>query len=199
MGADCWDKRRFTYERCCLKPDEELPSLHPPVSPNASKKWRVVCEKDQLGGWMVHELTFYEDDACERRVRRHARTLDSGHRKSFSPTNAFDQWVQGTDEYFWYSLPAPNPGEAWLGLEMVRPLEVRCVGIWHNNIPSVPITLQRWQQANDSWISVHHWPDAAGGEWAMLTRMGATTLKPDVEPGTPGSVADWASAAALEL
>merc|ERR1712048_276830 len=130
-----------------------------------------TCGKD-LGGWMIHELTFYEDTACEKRIRGYARMLDSGHRKGFSPGNAFDQWVQATDEYFWYSLPASAPGGAWLGLEMVRPMEVKCVGLWHNNIPEVPVTLQRWHSASDTWSAVHHWPVARGGEWAMLVRNG---------------------------
>jgi len=168
-NPDCWDKYRYTYENCCLRPDGELPPAGPPPNPEASRRWRVTCGKD-LGGWMVHELAFYEDDACERRVRRYAQTLDSGHRKGFPPGNAFDQWVHATDEYFWYSLPADRPGGAWLGLEFVRPTEVRCIGLWHNNIPAVPVTLQRWDKDLSNWSDVHHWPVAQGGEWAMLVR-----------------------------
>jgi len=164
-NPDCWDKHRYTYQRCCLSPDEELPPLNP-VNPSAAKRWRVVCGKD-LGGWMVHELSFYEDVSCQKQLRKYARTLESGHRKNFHASHAFDQWVSATDEYFWYSTEA-GPDEAWLGLELARAAEVQCVGLWHNNIPHVPVTLQRWDSSKMSWKNVQHWPVALGGEWAML-------------------------------
>jgi len=171
-NPDCWDKRRFTHQRCCIDVDDPLPPLHP-VNPRAGKLWRVVCEKD-LGGWMVHELTFYEDEHCEHRIRKHARMLESGHRRNYPPANAFDQWVKATDEYFWYSEEAAESavvtgvGTAWLGLEFARPMEVKCVGLWHNNIPSVPVALQRWDHAQENWLDVSRWPRARGGEWVML-------------------------------
>mmetsp|Transcript_35278 Transcript_35278/g.112220 ORF Transcript_35278/g.112220 Transcript_35278/m.112220 type:complete len:234 (+) Transcript_35278:194-895(+) len=165
-NPDCWDKNRYTYRRCCLTTDEPLPPAHP-VNPRASKSWRIVCGKD-LGGWMIHELVFYSDQECKQRIRKYARTIDSGHRKGFQPTHAFDQWVKATDEYFWYSNEAGS-GEAWLGLELVRPTEVKCVGLWHNNIPDVPVSLQRWLDAKQQWLNVQQWPKAQGGEWAMLS------------------------------
>lgn len=167
-NPDCWDKRRYTHQRCCINTDEEIPPSRP-LNPHASKRWRVTCGKD-VGGWMVHELTFFEDDACEQRVRKYARMIDSGHRKTYAPKHAFDQWVKSTDEYFWYSMPAPEPGDAWLGLEMARPTEVKCVTLWHNNIPSVPVTLQRSVDSGDgsAWIDVGHWPAALGGTWVSL-------------------------------
>lgn len=189
-NPDCWDKRRYTYQRCCLSTDEPLPPLTP-VNPRASKKWRVVCGKD-VGGWMVHELYFYSDDACTQHVRRHARPIDSGHRRSYPPGHAFDQWVKATDEYFWYSNAA-EAGEAWLGVELVRPAEIRCVSLWHNNIPDVPVTLQRWDEPKSLWLDVTHWSAAKGGEWATLKDVGPVdfqdTPKPTVEPTsaeTPG-------------
>merc|ERR1740129_692140 len=77
------------------------------------------------------------------------------HRRNYPPANAFDQWVKATDEYFWYSEEAAESavvtgvGTAWLGLEFARPMEVKCVGLWHNNIPSVPVALQRWDHAQE--------------------------------------------------
>lgn len=165
-NPDCWDARRYTHRRCCLAPDEPLPPLHP-VNPRAGKRWRVVCDTD-LGGWMVHELVFYSDHSCTERLRNHLRPIASGHRKGFQVSHAFDQWVKATDEYFWYSNEA-GPGEAWLGVEFVRPVEVRCVGLWHNNIPDVPVTLQKWEDTKEEWLEVTQWPMARGGEWAMLT------------------------------
>mmetsp|Transcript_59646 Transcript_59646/g.134378 ORF Transcript_59646/g.134378 Transcript_59646/m.134378 type:complete len:223 (+) Transcript_59646:195-863(+) len=164
-NPDCWDKNRYTHKRCCLSPDEPIPPAHP-VNPLASKRWRVVCGKD-LGGWMIHELVFYSDRDCSQRIRKYARSIDSGHRKGFQAGHAFDQWVRATDEYFWYSNAA-RPGEAWLGLEFVRPVEVSCVGLWHNNIPNVPVSLQKWEDAKREWADVYQWPRAKGGEWAML-------------------------------
>jgi hypothetical protein len=166
-NPDCWDKRQYTHRRCCLSPDEEIPPAHP-VNPNASKRWRVACSKD-LGGWMVHELVFYTDEACSQRIRKHARVIDSGHRKGFEPGHAFDQWVKGTDEFFWYSGEASRDDPAWLGLDLVRPAEVLCVAIWHNNIPALPVSLQRWEDAKKEWIDIRHWSSARGGEWAQLT------------------------------
>jgi len=96
------------------------------------------------------------------------RLLASGHRQGFQPNHAFDQWVEPTDEYFWYSDAAPHPGDAWLGLQFVRPKEVLCVRLWHNNIPQLPITLQRWEDDKGQWLDVQHWPAAQGGEWAVL-------------------------------
>eukprot|EP00747_Dinoflagellata_sp_TGD_P182614 gnl/TRDRNA2_/TRDRNA2_36929_c0_seq1.p1 gnl/TRDRNA2_/TRDRNA2_36929_c0~~gnl/TRDRNA2_/TRDRNA2_36929_c0_seq1.p1 ORF type:complete len:234 (+),score=31.64 gnl/TRDRNA2_/TRDRNA2_36929_c0_seq1:49-750(+) len=177
-NPDCWDKRRYTYARCCLSSDEPLPPATV-VNPKAAKSWRVVCDKD-LGGWMVHELVFYEDPACEQRIRKYARTIDSGHRKSFHPAHAFDQWVKATDEYFWYSAEA-GKGEAWLGLELARHAEVRCVGLWHNNIPNVPVTLQRLDITSKNWTDVQHWPAALGGEWAMLS------VAPQEDPASASS------------
>mmetsp|Transcript_27793 Transcript_27793/g.50764 ORF Transcript_27793/g.50764 Transcript_27793/m.50764 type:complete len:272 (+) Transcript_27793:105-920(+) len=172
-NRDCWDKQRYTYDRCCLTTDEEIP---PPPAPDplGSKKWRVVANKD-LGGWMVHELSFFEDLECKNRIKRYARTIDSGHRRNFPASNAFDQWVRGTDEYFWYSDPA-SAGEAWLGLELARHIQVKCVGLWHNNIPALPVTLQRWDISQHNWVPACHWPVARGGEWAMLMVNGTVVL-----------------------
>lgn len=166
---DCWDPRRFTYHRCCLSPDEELPPLRPPPSPGSSKQWRLACNT-AVGGWMVHELVFYTDDACTTRIRYHGRALESGHRQRFYATHAFDRWVGANELSFWYSLPSSKPGDAWLGLELVRPADVRCVGIWHNNLPSLPVLLQRWDHELDLWVDVQAWPAADGGRWAMLSR-----------------------------
>jgi len=167
-NPDCWDKRRYTYLRCCVNVDEEIPPSRP-VNPRASKRWRVTCGKD-VGGWMVHELAFFDDDACEQRIRKYGRMIDSGHRKPYPPKHAFDQWVKSTDEHFWYSQAAPEPGDAWLGLEFARPMEVKCVSLWHNNIPAVPVTLQRSVDGSDgdAWIDVAHWPAALGGAWIFL-------------------------------
>lgn len=116
---------------------------------------------------MIHELVFYSDQECTQRLRKYVRMIDSGHRKGFQPGHAFDQWVKATDEYFWYSNEA-EPSGVWLGLEFVRPVEVRCVGLWHNNIPRVPVSLQRWEDAKEQWVDAHYWPRAQGGEWALL-------------------------------
>lgn len=176
-NPDCWDKRRYNYRRCCLTTDEALPPFEPPPDPEAAKSWRVVVEKD-LGGWMVHELVFFEDSACEKRIRKYARTLDSGHRSGYPPKHAFDQWVKSTDEYFWYSNEAPLPGDAWLGLELVRPTRVKCIGIWHNNIPEVPVELQKWDVKQKSWVAVHNWPSVDGQKWAYLPRDGPPLATP---------------------
>jgi len=164
-NPECWDKHRYTYRHCCLT-DEPLPPSTP-VNPQASKQWRVVCGID-LGGWMVHELEFHGDKSCANPLRKWMRLLASGHRQGFQPNHAFDQWVEPTDEYFWYSDAAPHPGDAWLGLQFVRPKEVLCVRLWHNNIPQLPITLQRWEDDKGQWLDVQHWPAAQGGEWAVL-------------------------------
>ena len=41
-------------------------------------------------------------------------------------------------------MTSPKAGEAWLGVELVRPAEIRCVSLWHNNIPDVPVLPHRY-------------------------------------------------------
>lgn len=129
---------------------------------SVSTKWRIVSEME-LGGWMIHELAFFEDIKCTRRIRNHLRTLESGHRGSFKPSHAFDLLADVTDRFFWYS----KQGYPWLGFETFRPVEVRCVELFHNNLPEVPVALQRWRAAEQDWFSVHRW-DAEGATWTYL-------------------------------
>ncbi|CAE7566323.1 FH19 [Symbiodinium natans] len=134
-NPDCWDGQRYTYRKCCIESGDSLA--------RASTKWRVVCDQD-VGGWMVHEVAFYADTNCSLRIRNHLRTLGSDHRGTFKPSHAFDLLADSADRFFWYSKQAGR-AEAWLGFEVFRPVTVRCVEIFHNNIPEVPVVLEKWQ------------------------------------------------------
>ncbi|CAJ1449483.1 unnamed protein product [Effrenium voratum] len=165
-NPECWDGYRFTHGRCCLRPHEALPERPRRLKEGHSTRWRLVCDKD-LGGWMIHELAFFEDANCTRRVRNHLRALESGHRGNFKPSHAFDLLADAADRFFWYSKAVSELSVAWLGVEVFRPVQVKCVELFHNNIPEVPVVLQRWQDPRGPWQPVQRW-DALGGTWVYL-------------------------------
>eukprot|EP00913_Durusdinium_trenchii_P026359 g24734.t1 len=106
----------------------------------------------------------------------------SGHRGSFRPSHAFDLLADAADRFFWYSKQATEGHWAWLGLEVFRAVQVRCVELFHNNLPEVPVALQSWQ--DHDWSLVQRWPAAAGGQWTYLlvdeaqTRWGTARAAP---------------------
>lgn len=167
---DCFDKDSFTYRRCCHSPNEEIPEpTEPPKDPEASTRWRVGCLLDHLGGWMIHELNFFTDTNCSQPVRMQMGYVESSHRAGFPPKHAFDNWAGATDNQFWYSKEAIVPGTAFLGLELLKPARVRCVKLWHNNLPEVPVVLERWEEEADEWIEIQRWASTLGGEYVNLS------------------------------
>lgn len=158
-NEDCWDGRRYTYDHCCLG----VPYIPPTLPPTFAKQWRVVTEKD-IGGWMVHELEFYPD-CSGKRVHRHGVAIESGHKHLYFASYAFDGYAEADEHTFWYSNECNKEKPAFIGATFARPVEVNCVKIWHNNIPSISVQVQKHNSTH--WVSMGDF-DAKGGDWAML-------------------------------
>eukprot|EP00397_Hematodinium_sp_SG-2012_P062033 GEMP01083062.1.p1 GENE.GEMP01083062.1~~GEMP01083062.1.p1 ORF type:complete len:240 (+),score=36.98 GEMP01083062.1:102-821(+) len=160
-NEDCWDGKRHTYEHCCLG----VPYVAPTLPPTFAKQWRVVSLQ-LVGGWMVHELEFYADPTCAgRKMSRYSGTIESGHRHLYFASYAFDHFVDATEHTFWYSTEHTADAPAYLGLQFVRPVEVLCVKLWHNNLPALPVQLQKHNSTH--WLRVADFV-ADGGEWVTL-------------------------------
>lgn len=183
---DCFDGRRYTYDICCLGK-----VYVPPEKPkNFSDQWRLVVEKEELGGWLVHGLEFHITKNCSggymSPIRHRKRILESGHKKLFFASYAFGRVA--SREEFWYSSRKEeeeveeedlkgaekeektkrNRNLHYLGLELIRPAFVQCFRIWHGNIPGLPLRLER-KGDDKKWVTVKHFDEVRGGRWATYS------------------------------
>lgn len=173
----CW-QGVFKYSSCCFSPGDPGWEPFEPTRPSAQagpggRAWRVVAEGLD-GSWLVHELEFHRDAACTGKLP-HLAPLQSGASKDFPPRLAFDGaldlYASGPKRSFWFSLPQQSP---WLGASFFAPVQVRCVRLWHHNLPSLRVRVEM-RNAAGAWEALGSY-DAAGAQWVQLSLSSANEL-----------------------
>ena len=132
--------------------------------------WRLICTGSTVGRWVVREVRFHTDGLCVVPFTSFRRAKSSGSQYAEYPAIlAFD----GERSTSWISsCHACEPNEAWLGLEFVDSVVVRCVRILQNPRTSQQCPTFSLEYSDDgvTWTKRHEY-GATGmtiGEEAQL-------------------------------
>lgn len=95
----------------------------------SSTRWRLVSNDDEyerLTPWIVRELQFFEDAACEKELKSQTREILSSAAEVFDPRALYDDQCRPNDDD-WRSIP--DRDETWIGVHFESEVSVRCVRI----------------------------------------------------------------------